>query len=428
MSSSSDLHPTAQVVAAPLLPRPAGRFPLPLNEVALVVAIALVFVLTGLVDRNHTYFKSFDASFVIILRNTVLLGIIALGAAVVIIAGGIDLSAGSMVAFSATTCALILVLFAEPTDKRLVTVGAFGVTCAIAGGILSGFLVGTLHTWLITSIRLPPFVATLATLVGLRSFARAMCEFITTQRWGSQYQQVNVNTPAFIYIKEHLWVATTVFGVLAVITWVILSRTVLGRHLYALGGNEQAARLSGIRTENVKWFAYCFGAMTASIAGIFAMADGSVAQPVNLARGYELNAIAAAVVGGCSLQGGVGTVTGTILGALFLRVVIDAVAKLIKAGADVYEGMIVGVVVVLAVTLTQLRQLIQSGREFFPGVRGAVAIPTLAVISGLLAMMGGANVEILKGKSIGFGIAVGLVMLLVLGTIKLIEMRRQPGN
>src|ERR1051326_2094237 len=165
--------------------RGRGWAVLPLNELALVLAIGIVFVATGLADHNHTYFTNFDSSAVIILRNTVLLGIIALGAAAVIIAGGIDLSAGSMVAFSATTCALILVLFAEPSDKRLVTVGPIGVFCAVGGAILSGFLVGTLHTWLITSIRLPPFVATLATLVGLRSFARAMCEFITTQRWGS---------------------------------------------------------------------------------------------------------------------------------------------------------------------------------------------------------------------------------------------------
>src|SRR5262245_7291157 len=276
--------------------RLGGRPAIPLNELALVLSIVLVFVVTGLLDRNHTYFTNFDTSFIIILRNTVFLGIIALGAAVVIIAGGIDLSAGSMVAFSATTCALIMLLFAEPTDKRLVTVSTLGIVTAIGGGLLAGFLVGTLHMWLITSIGLPPFVATLATLVGLRSFARAMCEFITTQRWGSQYQQVNVNTPFFIYVKEHLWVATSVFVVLAIVTWIALSRTVLGRHIYAIGGNEEAARLSGIRTENVKWFAYCFGAITASIAGIFAMADGSVAQPVNLARGYELNAIAAAVV------------------------------------------------------------------------------------------------------------------------------------
>ncbi|HZN32176.1 MAG TPA: ABC transporter permease [Pirellulaceae bacterium] len=403
-----------------------GRPALPLNELALVLSIVLVFVLTGLIDRNHTYFTNFQASFVIILRNTVLLGIVALGAAVVIIAGGIDLSAGSMIAFSATTCALIMVLLAAPSDRMLLEVGPWGAICGIAGGLIAGLLVGTLHTWLITSIRLPPFVATLATLVGLRSFARAMCEFITRQRWGSQYQQVNVNAPLFIYIKEHLWIATTVFLVLALVTWIILSRTVLGRHIYALGGNEQAARLSGIRTDSVKWFAYCFGALTASIAGIFAMADGSVAQPVNLARGFELNAIAAAVVGGCSLQGGVGTVLGTILGALFLRLVIDAVAKIIKAGADVYEGMIVGIVVVLAVTLTQVRQLLQSGREFFPGLHGALVIPTLAISAGLLAMMGGANVEVLKGRTVWFGVAVGVVTFLLLTAVKLLEMQRRP--
>ena len=94
-------------------PQWAGRWALPLNELALVLAIVLVFVATGLLDRNHTYFTNFESSFVIILRNTVLLGIIALGAAVVIISGGIDLSAGSMVAFSATTTALIGAIVGE---------------------------------------------------------------------------------------------------------------------------------------------------------------------------------------------------------------------------------------------------------------------------------------------------------------------------
>ncbi|MDX1947965.1 MAG: ABC transporter permease [Pirellulaceae bacterium] len=407
-------------------PGQGGPRSIPFQELALVAAIVLVFVLTGVVDRNHTYFTSFQESAIIVLRNTSLLGIIALGAAVVIIAGGIDLSAGSMVAFSATTCALILVLFADPADRRLLSVGALGVFCGISGGVLAGFLVGTLHAWLVTSIKLPPFVATLATLVGLRSFARAMCEFITRERWGSAAQQININTPFFRMLKEHgVWISTGIFLLLAVATWLVLSRTVLGRHIYALGGNEQAARLSGIRTENIKWFAYCFGAMTASIAGIILMADGSVAQPVNLARGYELNAIAAAVVGGCSLQGGVGTVLGTVLGTLFLRLVIDAVSKLIKSNADVYEGMIVGIVVALAVTLTQVRQLTRSGGEFFPGIRGLAAIPTLAIAAGLLAMMSSANVELLKGRMVLFGVGVGIVTLLVLSAVKLLETQRR---
>lgn len=412
----------------------AGRGPWPAsawgrgivrNELALALAIVAVIVLTGLVDQNHTYFTSAQASAVIILRNTVILGIIALGAAVVIVGGGIDLSVGSMMAFSATTCALLMTLFTDPSDKMLMRVSNLGVACGVASGIAAGLAVGTLHTWLITSIRLPPFVATLATLVGLRSFARAMCEFVTTQRWGSQYQQVNVHTPFFIYIKQHLAVGTTLLVLLALATWFVLARTVLGRHLYALGGNEQAARLSGIQTDNVKWFAYCFGATTASVAGLLAMADGSVAQPVNLARGYELSAIAAAVVGGCSLQGGVGTVSGTVLGALFLRVVIDAVAKLIKAGADVYEGMIVGIVVVLAVTLTQFRQLLATRREFFPGWRGTLAIPVLAVAAGLIAMMGSANVEAVGGRTVPFGAVVGIATLAALALVKLGERRRR---
>ncbi len=410
------------------LSQPGRRWAVPFHELALLLAIGLVFVLTGLLDRNHSYFTSFQDSAIIVLRNTSLLGIIALGAAVVIIAGGIDLSSGSMVAFSATACALIMVLMAEPSDKLLLTVGPVGVACGIGGGILTGFLVGTLHTWLVTSIKLPPFVATLATLVGLRSFARAMCEFVTQQRWGNAAAQINVNAPFFQWVKQHnVWLSTGVFALLAVATWIILSRTVLGRHIYALGGNEQAARLSGIRTDNVKWFAYCFGAMTASIAGIFAMADSSVAQPVNLARGYELNAIAAAVVGGCSLTGGVGTVTGTVLGTLFLRLVIDAVAKLIKSNADVYEGMIVGIVVALAVTLTQVRQLARTGGEFFAGARGLAAIPTLAIAAGLLATMSSANVELLQGRMVAFGLAVGLLTLLTLSAVKIHETVRKRG-
>lgn len=404
---------------------PTGGWRMPRHELALLAAIVLVYVGTGWLDPNHTYFANWAESRDIILRNTSLLGIIALGAAVVIIAGGIDLSAGSMVAFSATTCALLLTVFSEVDDRRLVTVGNLGIAAAIGGALLSGLLVGTLHAWLITAIRLPPFVATLATLVGLRSFARAMCLFVTRERWGSESQQINVNTPFFAWLKEHnVVISTGTFLLIAFVTWLILSRTVLGRHLYALGGNEQAARLSGVRTDNVKWFAYCFGSVTAALAGIFLMADSSVAQPGNLARGYELNAIAAAVVGGCSLQGGVGTVPGTVLGALFLRIVIDAVSKLIKASADIYEGMIVGIIVALAVTLTQVGQSAKAGRVFFPGARGLAAIPAIATFAGLLAMMGAANVDALKGRTGGFGVVIGVGVLLLLAVVRWMEGRR----
>ncbi len=380
------------------------------TELALLVAIVVVVIGTTIVDRNHSYYNSPGTSARDITRNLALLGIFALGAAVVIIAGGIDLSSGSVIAFSGTVCAGILLLLAPAKGVA----PAWGVGLAISAAIVSGVAIGTLHTWLITSIRLPPFIATLATLVGLRSFARALCEYITLEAQGNRSSQIFVNHPALSYLRQNVWVSVVVFIILSLITWIILRWSVLGRHIYALGGNEQAARLSGIRTENVKWVAYCFSAVTASIAAVFYIANESVAAPVNQARGHELNAIAAAVVGGCSLQGGVGTVSGTILGALFLRIIIDAVAKIIKTGADVYEGLIVGCVVVLAVTLTQARQLIASGRQLFAGARGLCAIPTLALSAGLVAV-------VTLGTWIGLG--VGATLLVVLVGIKVAEVQ-----
>ena len=396
-------------------PRLLDRSPLRFNELALLAAIAVVILATAAIDSNHSYVDRPWDSIRDIARNSALLGIFALGAMVVIIAGGIDLSAGSMIAFSGTICATITLLLAPKEVVSLRPVGLPIVICAMMGAIAAGFLIGTLHTWLITSIRLPPFIATLSTLVGLRSFARALCEYVTDAVGGAKSSQIYVNDPWFHLLRDNVWIPVAVFCVLAIFTWVILSRTVLGRHIYALGGNEQAARLSGVRTERVKWFAYCFGAITASIAGVFYIASASVAAPADQARGYELNAIAAAVVGGCSLQGGVGTVQGTILGAIFLRVVIDAIAKIIKTGADVYEGLIVGIVVVIAVTFSQMRQLWSSGRELFPGLQGIVAVPTLALIAGSIIMM-----------TSGFwsGVVVGILALVLLSGVKAAETLR----
>ena len=378
------------------------------SEWALVAAIAIAIALTALVDANHSYwFQPFD-SLRDIARNTALLGIFALGATVVIIAGGIDLSAGSMIALSGTVCATTMLALAPAQMMGFKPVGAVAVVAGCAASLLVGFLVGTLHAWLITAVRLPPFIATLATLVGLRSFARALCESTTAAFTPTKSALINIADPFFKTVRDNVWIPVAVFGVLAIVTWLLLTRTVLGRHIHALGGNEQAARLAGIRTDNVKWFAYCFGAMTAALAGLFYMANESVAAPVNQGRGHELNAIAAAVVGGCSLAGGVGTVPGTVLGTIFLRVVIDAVSKIIKTGADVYEGLIVGIVVVIAVTLAQVGQFAKGGRGLLPGALGLCAIPTLAVLCGaIVSMTAGGRI----GIAAGVGAAIFLSLL-----------------
>ena len=157
-----------------------------------------------------------------------------------------------------------------------------------------------------------------------------------------------------------------------------MNHTLIGRHLYAMGGNEQAARLSGIRTERLKWLAYAIGGITSSVAGVLYVAKIGAANPSTLAMGYELNAIAAAVVGGCSLQGGVGLIPGVMLGVVFLRVVIDAVAKIVRAGSDDYQGLIVGFLVILAVSFNEFRRLKGGSRkQFFPGPLGLTIIPIM---------------------------------------------------
>jgi len=309
---------------------------------------------------------------------------------------------------------LMLALAGKDTFEEGTGVGGLILLEAIGAAIFAGLIVGTLHTWMITSLRLPPFIVTLGSLVGLRSLSRALCLAMTGTFKGTDSEELPFSDPFMDLLKDEVWISMVLMLVLAAFTWVVLNKTILGRHLYALGGNEQAARLSGIRTENVKWFAYCFSAVCASLAGIFYIAE-SGAKPSTLAGGYELNAIAAAVVGGCSLQGGVGTIVGTLLGAIFLRAVVDAVARIVREQSDIYEGMIVGMVVVAAVTFSQLQQIRTSGRHLFPGVMGILAIPCLAGAIALVA-------TITLGPTVG--IATGLTSLVLLIAWKIVEVRQ----
>ncbi len=440
------------------------------GEAKLVVAILTVFLIAGAIDPQHNYFHraTFAGSIDQIIQQTALLGIVALGAAVVIIAGGIDLSIGSMIAFSATICASIMLYlapdemngtlkwyrlnsdeiakfdvhekleksaltnhwfsneesFRQALDKALTPdevranpaliqvaertkpIDTWVIVVAIAGAILSGFLVGSLHAWLITVVGLPPFIATLATLVGLRSMARVLCFQITRFKSGGSKSIINIFDDGFRTLTNEHWIPIVVCLLLLAVIWLFLQRTVAGRHIYALGGNEQAARLSGIRTENVKWLAYVISAIAASITGVLQLSYVSSADPQTQAVGYELNAIAAAVVGGCSLQGGVGTALGAVLGGMFMWTVLDGISKVIKANADTYQGWVVGVVVVLAVAFNQLRQSSSQSRNFFPGVLGYVSTVALALIAGLMgAALGDGNA--------GIGALIGTLVLLL---------------
>ena len=169
------------------------------------------------------------------------------------------------------------------------------------------------------------------------SLARVICSQVTESVLHGRNSQIVITDEHFLELAK-LPNPVIIFLVLAVVLWLMMSRMVVGRHIYAMGGNEQAARLSGIRTERVKWLAYCIGSITASVAGILYISYQAAAVPANLGQGYELNAIAAAVVGGCSLAGGAGTIWGTVLGVLFLEVIIDGVGTVIKQESDYLPG------------------------------------------------------------------------------------------
>lgn len=352
------------------------------NELGLAIAVVAVVALTLLFNRD--YLREPSRNLRDILHQTALLGIFALGAGIVIIAGGIDLSSGSVIVISGSICGMVMMVLAPRGTDGLPNARDVGlpiVTAAIAAALLVGLMVGTVHTWLIVVVRLPPFVATLASLVGLRSLAKILNQAVTA-RMGNQVTSIRADDLTFLALKEW-WVALLVFLTLGTVCWFLMNRTVIGRHLYALGGNEEAARLSGIRTDMLKWLAYCIGGVTSAIAGVLYTAKIGSANPSTLAVGYELNAIAACVVGGCSLQGGVGLIPGVMLGVLFLRIVIDSVAKIVRAGSDDYQGLIVGFLVVLAVAVNEFRrQAAGTGKKFFPGALGIATIPILALFVG----------------------------------------------
>jgi ribose/xylose/arabinose/galactoside ABC-type transport system permease subunit len=350
-------------------------------EIKLIISWLLVVIATMILDTNHTYWNASADSAQLILRQTVLLGFFALGSAIIIISGGIDLSSGSVIAMSATVFGSLMIVL-DPEGFKAGHVSTTAVILGIVGTLVAGVMVGTLHAWLITSVGLPPFVATLATLVGLRSFSRGLTPMLTGGKSQIDFPDADLRD-----VLKDVTSISILFILFAVVLWFLMSRTVTGRHLQAMGGNEQAAKLSGIRTDRLKWLAYVIGAVSASIVGIISFADNGSAKPDIMARGYELNAIAASVIGGCSLQGGVGTIPGTVLGCLFLRTIIDSVQKIVGAGADVFEGMIVGIVVVVAVTFSQRGGGKLIGKRYFSDEIGWSVIPALGLLSGLAYLL-----------------------------------------
>ena len=283
-----------------------------------------------------------------ILLQVGLLSIFAIGETIVIITGGIDLSLGSLIAFSGMLLALTVNALNEHTS--LFPTGAVVLGMLITLLVCTGL--GAWHSALIHRVRLPAFVVTLVSLLVLRSQSLIM----------NSHQQIPMDAkkfPLFDWLANGkipeqaplgMPVPVILLAVIAVVVHIILTRTRMGRYLYSVGSNEQATELSGVSVATVKLFAYGVSALLGGVAGLLYMGYGGQGDPT-AGQSYELYAVAAAVVGGASLTGGQGSVPGTVLGACLLNT-IRSVILLTLAQPDLWNDTVVGGVLMLAVLTT----------------------------------------------------------------------------
>jgi ribose transport system permease protein len=297
------------------------------------VALGVICVVMSILQPDA--FAS-RANFYNITRNFAFIGIMAIGMTAVIITGGIDLSVGSTMGLVGVVCGLLL-----QAD--------FHWSAAVLAGIVTGALVGAVNGALIAFVGLSPFVVTL----GMLSFARSLAIVLSKNKmiydfgpYGAVFKTIGGGQ--FLGLSTPVWVLI----VLTIVFALILRSTVWGKHLYAIGGNEQAARLTGVPVNRIKLQAYVVSALTAALAAILIV--GWQGSAINaLGTGYELRVIASTVIGGANLMGGEGGALGAFVGAALLEVIRNS---LLMQGIDSnWQGAFVGVFIVLAVLLEKFR-------------------------------------------------------------------------
>ncbi|PAU96232.1 ABC transporter permease [Paracoccus salipaludis] len=278
-----------------------------------------------------------------ILQATSVNGVLAVGVTLIIITGGIDLSIGTLMTFCAVVAGVVLTWMGAPLP--------LGVLAAIATGALVGLVSGTL----VARAKIPPFIATLGMMLVLKGLSLIVTGtkpiyFNDTEGYTaiSQGSVVGRLIPQFPLPNGVL----VLFAVAGAVAW-ILGRTVLGRYTFALGSNEEAVRLSGVDTGRWKMAIYALSGGIVGIAGLLISSRLNSAQPA-LGLGYELEAIAAVVIGGTSLSGGRGTVLGTVIGALIMSVLTNGLRVL--SVAPEWQTVVTGVIIIAAVYADQLRR------------------------------------------------------------------------
>jgi inositol transport system permease protein len=291
--------------------------------------LLLVILIVGLALSVSTDAFLSVANLTNVARQVSINGILAVGVTFVLLTGGVDLSLGSVVALSGVACAT----FAHPGDHS--------VFVPIAVGLLTGAACGLVNGTLVTLGGVAPFIVTL----GMMTIARGLALIFSGGRpVADMSNELTALAGDFFGIP----IPMLCFAGVAVAAWFFLSNFRLGRHIYAVGGNENAARAAGVPDEPVKLFASGLCGLLAGLAGVVLAARITTGQP-NAGQAYELDAIAAVVIGGTSLAGGVGTITGTLLGVLLIGVINNGLD--LQGVSSYYQAVIKGVIIVGAVWL-----------------------------------------------------------------------------
>jgi inositol transport system permease protein len=313
------------------------------NEVRILlvlVGVALVFEVLGWMFVGQSFLLNKDRLVVMILQMSVI-GIIAVGVTQVIITGGIDLSSGSVLALTAMVAAS---LAQEPGYARAVypALGGISVFWPILAGLAIGAVTGLINGSLISYTAIPPFIATLGMYVSARGLAK----------WYTHGSPISMLTEDYAWIGSGA-VPVVIFLVVALIFHIALRYTRYGKFTYAIGANRQAARVSGINVGRHLIIVYSLAGLLSGLAGIVTSARAITGQ-AGMGMGYELDAIAGAVIGGTSLNGGAGRITGTVIGVIILGVMTSGFTFL-RIDAY-YQEIVKGVIIVAAVVADQYRQ------------------------------------------------------------------------
>jgi erythritol transport system permease protein len=323
----------------------AGAILFRLRAVIVLLALTAAFALLSpafLTTGNLT----------ILVKHVAINAILAVGMTFVILSGGIDLSVGSVAGLAGIVAGGLI--HTGLVLKPLGVVVYFHTWLVVAAAILTGLLVGLINGVLVAHLRVAPFIATLGSLYVARGAALLISNGATFPDLTGKPDLGNAGFPALgagsaLGVPTPIWIMLAV----AVAAALLAERTPFGRRVYAVGGNERAAELSGVRVKRVKLGVYAISGFCAAVVGLIIAAQLSAAHPAT-GETFELNAIAAVVLGGTSLMGGRGSVGGTIVGAFVIGVLADGLILL--GVSEFWQIVIKGLVIVFAVVLDQMQQ------------------------------------------------------------------------